>query len=78
LLPRIALARTQTYCSESIQPYLDRVIDQLTEFRLDNGMKFIVLERHQAPVVSFLTYADVVVPRPEGKTGVAHSGAFGV
>lgn len=57
----------------SIQPYLDRVEQKVSEFRLDNGLKFIVLERHQAPVVSFLTYADVgganEIP---GKTGVAH------
>ena len=45
----------------SIKPYLDRVVKQLTEFTLDNGLKFIVLERHQAPVVSFLTYANVGV-----------------
>ena len=58
---------------ESIQPYFERVSKQLTEFRLDNGIKFIVLERHQAPVVSFLTYADVGgVNEPEGKTGIAH------
>jgi predicted Zn-dependent peptidase len=57
----------------SIQPYLDRVIQNLTEFRLDNGLKFIVLERHQAPTVSFVTYADVGgVDEPEGQTGVAH------
>lgn len=88
LLPDIALAQTQTANplqrilqlrrqtpqeTNSIQPYLDRVIEQLTEFRLNNGMKFIVLERHQAPVVSFLTYADVGgVDEPEGQTGVAH------
>jgi predicted Zn-dependent peptidase len=75
LLPEVAWARTQTppATQSSIQPYLDRVIKQLTEFRLDNGMKFIVLERHQAPVVSFLTYADVGgVDEPDGKTGVAH------
>jgi predicted Zn-dependent peptidase len=36
-------------------------------------MKFIVLERHQAPVVSFLTYADVGgTDESDGKTGVAH------
>ncbi len=59
--------------AQSIQPYLDRVIQQITEFRLDNGMKFIVLERHQAPVISFLTYANVGgADEPEGKTGVAH------
>ena len=58
---------------KSIQPYFERVSKQLTEFRLENGMKFIVLERHQAPVVSFLTYTDVGgVNEPKGKTGVAH------
>lgn len=87
LVPQTALAQTQTLPpaettlqlsrtptdQSSIQPYLDRVIKQLTEFRLSNGMKFIVLERHQAPVVSFLTYADVGgVDEPDGKTGVAH------
>ncbi len=57
----------------SIQPYLDRVIDRVSEFELDNGIKFIVLERHEAPVISFLTYADVGgANEPDGKTGVAH------
>ncbi|MEB3273774.1 MAG: pitrilysin family protein, partial [Prochlorothrix sp.] len=57
----------------SIQPYLDRVAADITEFTLENGLKFIVLERHQAPVVSFMTYADVgAVDEPDGKTGVAH------
>ncbi|XGV98452.1 MAG: M16 family metallopeptidase [Leptolyngbya sp. BL-A-14] len=59
--------------AQTIQPYLDRVIQQITEFRLDNGLKFIVLERHQAPVISFLTYANVGgADEPNGKTGVAH------
>ena len=59
--------------ARSIQPYLDRVIERVTTFRLENGMKFIVLERHQAPVVSFLTYANVGgADEPDGKTGVAH------
>jgi len=67
--PRVA----QAMPTSSIQPYLDRVINKVTEFRLDNGMKFIVLERHQAPVVSFVTYADVGgADEPDGKTGVAH------
>ncbi len=75
MLPAVAWARTETpaAASESIQPYLERVIEKVTEFRLDNGIKFIVLERHQAPVVSFVTYADVGgVDEPQGKTGVAH------
>lgn len=59
--------------SQSIQPYLDRTIDRITEFRLDNGMKFIVLENPEAPVVSFVTYADVGgANEPDGKTGIAH------
>lgn len=71
LMPEVAIALQPQ--QTSIQPYLDRVIKQLTEFRLDNGLKFIVLERHQAPVVSFLTYADVGgIDEPDGQTGVAH------
>lgn len=75
MLPPVAWARTETPTapSKSIQPYLDKVLQRVTEFRLDNGLKFIVLERHKAPVVSFLTYADVGgVDEPDGKTGVAH------
>jgi hypothetical protein len=60
----------QTVPPQSMQPYFDRVIRSTTEFQLDNGLKFIVLERHQAPVVSFLTYADVGgVDEGAGKTG---------
>ncbi len=75
MLPAVALARTETPAAtaQSIQPYLNQVIQRVSEFRLDNGIKFIVLERHQAPVVSFVTYADVGgVDEPDGKTGVAH------
>lgn len=57
----------------SIQPYINRVVEQITEFTLDNGLKFIVLENHEAPVVSFVTYANVGgVDEPDGQTGVAH------
>ncbi len=57
----------------SIAPYLDRVIRNVTEFQLDNGMKFVVLERHNAPVVSFLTYVDVGgADEDSGKTGISH------
>jgi predicted Zn-dependent peptidase len=46
---------------------------RITDFTLPNGMKFIVLERHQAPVASFLTYADVgSVQETIGITGLAH------
>ncbi|MEE2840406.1 MAG: pitrilysin family protein [Acidobacteriota bacterium] len=43
------------------------------QFTLDNGLTFIVLERHEAPVVSFHTYADVgSVDEVKGITGMAH------
>lgn len=69
-LPETPLSQTK---ATSIQPYLDRVEQQIQEFTLDNGLKFLVLERHQAPVVSFVTYANVGgANEPLGKTGVAH------
>ena len=59
--------------NSSIQPYLDRVKEQITEFTLDNSLKFIVLQNHEAPLISFVTYANVGgVDEPDGKTGVAH------
>jgi predicted Zn-dependent peptidase len=73
-LPTSAQAqRLPQTTAQSIQPYLDRVMENVTEFTLDNGMKFIVLERHAAPVVSFFIYADVGgTDEPVGKTGAAH------
>lgn len=74
--PEIALARenpASTPQEVSMGVSLDRVIRQVTEFKLDNGMTFIVLERPRAPVASFLIHADVGgANEPDGKTGVAH------
>lgn len=63
----------RTTLPDATPSYLDQVIQRVSEFKLANGLKFIVMERHQAPVVSFLTYANVGgVDEPEGQTGVAH------
>ncbi len=44
-----------------------------TEFTLANGMKFIVVERHQVPTVAFHLYVDVgAVDEVTGITGVSH------
>ena len=44
-----------------------------TEFTLPNGLRFIVLERHESPVVSFHTWVNVgSVQDPAGETGLAH------
>jgi predicted Zn-dependent peptidase len=46
---------------------------RMTVFTLSNGLKFLVLERHEAPVVSFHTQADVgAVDEVKGITGLAH------
>jgi predicted Zn-dependent peptidase len=46
---------------------------RMTQFTLDNGLKFLVLERHEAPVVSFHVYADVgAADEVRGITGLAH------
>lgn len=46
---------------------------QVTEFALDNGLKFIVLERHEAPVVTCYTHANVgAANEVTGLTGLAH------
>lgn len=71
--PPSAHAKPKSGDVPSIAPYLERFKQQITEFRLDNGMKFIVLQNRDAPVVSFITYADVGgANEPDGKTGVAH------
>src|SRR5262245_9768418 len=46
---------------------------KVTEFTLTNGLHFIVVERHEAPVVSFHTYVNAgSVDDPSGATGIAH------
>jgi predicted Zn-dependent peptidase len=45
----------------------------MTERRLENGMTFLIVERHEVPVVSFHLYADVgSVDEEIGQTGMAH------
>ena len=55
--------------AQNLQDFEKRV----TEFTLANGLHFIVLERHEAPVVSFHTYVNAgSVDDPAGETGLAH------
>jgi predicted Zn-dependent peptidase len=45
---------------------------KVTEFTLSNGLHFILLERHQVPVVSFHTYVNAGSAQdPAGRTGLA-------
>ncbi len=51
----------------------DTIKKQVKIHTLPNGMKFIVLERHDAPVVSLHTYADVgSAQETYGITGISH------
>jgi predicted Zn-dependent peptidase len=47
--------------------------ERVVEFRLKNGLKVLVLDRGEAPVFTFRTYADVGgVDEEKGETGLAH------
>jgi predicted Zn-dependent peptidase len=51
----------------------EKMKESVKEKTLANGMKFIVLERHEAPVVSFHIYADVGSAQESyGITGISH------
>src|SRR5215510_14659978 len=46
---------------------------KVTEFTLANGLHFIIVERHEAPVVSFNTFVKTgALNDPAGQTGLAH------
>jgi len=60
-------------CGQSLRENLKEFEKNVTEFTLKNGMHFIVLERHQAPVVSFHMYVNAGAANdPAGRTGIAH------
>ncbi|HEY1205020.1 MAG: pitrilysin family protein [Bryobacteraceae bacterium] len=62
-----------TGISALAQDEFKEIESRVNEFTLANGWKFIVLERHQAPVAAFLTYADVGSAQDaSGRTGLAH------
>ncbi|MBO6585715.1 MAG: insulinase family protein [Gracilimonas sp.] len=53
--------------------YLEEFEEKVTEFTLDNGLTFVVIERPVAPVVSFATYVNVGgANNPLGNSGLAH------
>jgi predicted Zn-dependent peptidase len=68
-LYRLLLLTPLLLAAQNLQDFEKRV----TEFTLVNGLHFIVLERHEAPVVSFHTYVNAgSVDDPAGETGLAH------
>src|ERR1700731_1999834 len=66
LLPSFLAAQSVAELQKSFEK-------KVTEFTLANGLHFIVVERHEAPVVSFHTYVNAgSVDDPSGATGIAH------
>lgn len=60
---------TQVTTAQSLEDFEEKV----TEFTLDNGLTFLIIERPVAPVVSFATYVNVGgANEPVGHTGMAH------
>ena len=47
--------------------------NSVTEHTLNNGLTILIMERHDAPVASFVTYSNVgSADDPKGYTGLAH------
>lgn len=52
---------------------LETFEEKVTEFTLDSGLHFIIIERPVAPVASFITFVNVgSVNEPVNHTGIAH------
>lgn len=65
----ISLGAVTSVFSQNLASFKKRV----TEFTLDNGFTFIVVQRDAAPVVSFVTYVNAgSANEPFGKSGIAH------
>ncbi len=59
--------------SSSSAQNLQSFEEKVTEFTLENGLHFIVIERGVAPIASFVTFVDVgSANEPSGNTGIAH------
>src|SRR5882757_9670731 len=57
----------------SAESSFEQVQSHVSEFTLKNGLKFIILERHQAPVASFYTLVDAGSAQEKmGTGGIAH------
>ena len=63
------LAASLSLSSQDLKEFEKKV----TEFTLPNGLHFLIVERHEAPVVSFHTYVNAgSADDPAGLTGLAH------
>ena len=71
--PSAKAGRAQTAAPAPGRTGLEAIERQVQEFTLPNGLKFIVVERHQAPVFSFMTAVGSGSANDQiGTTGLAH------
>src|SRR5947209_15325097 len=65
----VSILAASSLFAQSLKEFEKRV----TEFTLANGMHFIILERHEAPVVAFNATVNVgAVDDPAGSSSMAH------
>ena len=73
ILKPIACLLLTLYATALYAAGFEAIETQVQEHVLSNGMKFIILERHEAPVFSGYIYVNVGgVDEPVGNTGIAH------
>jgi predicted Zn-dependent peptidase len=71
--PAPAQSKRGTPPPARIRTGLEAVEKQVKEFTLANGLRFMVVERRQSPVFSFMTVVDAgAVDEEVGTTGLAH------
>ncbi|MBD3333939.1 MAG: insulinase family protein [Candidatus Eisenbacteria bacterium] len=69
----LALALSSAGAAEAGAEGFKDLADRVTEIELDNGLRIIVMERHDAPVFTFFTLVDVGgANEVAGITGLAH------
>ncbi len=74
LLAAVVLASSSSPDEQPVPPRAHPTLfDQVEEFRLDNGMLFLLLPRHDVPMISGSIVVKVGnVDNPAGATGLAH------
>jgi len=73
LMKRIFFALVACLPAAMLGQNLADIEKRVTEFKLANGITFIVYERHQAPVVSFFSRVNAgSADDPKGQAGLAH------
>lgn len=72
-MKRIILALAALLPAAMLGQNLADIEKRVTEFKLANGITFVVYERHQAPVVSFFSHVNAgSADDPKGQAGLAH------